>query len=80
VLFKESGKNRNTIGRNASVGNQTESENFDPAPKFVAVEGEIADGEFAPAKPITGIGLKDPAAMKALWERYTQMKKPADAE
>jgi hypothetical protein len=24
--------------------------------------------------------LKDPAAMKALWERYTQMKKPADAE
>lgn len=77
VMFRESGKNRNTIGRNGSLDNKTESENVEPAPQFVKIDGPIGEGEFTAAKAPAGIGLKDGAPMTALWQRWTELQKSA---
>jgi parallel beta-helix repeat protein len=76
VLFKELGTNRNAIGRNASAGNKTETEGFEPPPALEKVEGEVAEGEFAMEKA-HGFGLTDPAKFRPLWERWTALRKRA---
>lgn len=79
VLFKESGRNRNTVGKNASAGNNVETEGFETAPEFQKVEGEIPEGEFSSEKA-SGFGLTDPAKIKPVWERWTAMRARAAAE
>lgn len=79
VLFKESGRNRNTVGKNASAGNTVEAEGFETAPDFHKVEGDIPEGEFASEKA-SGFGLTDPAKIKPVWERWTAMRERAAAE
>lgn len=76
VLFKESGTNRNTIGKNALVGNKTATEGFDPAPELEKVEGELAEGEFT-IKGAKGFGLSDAGWVKPLWERWNELRKGA---
>jgi parallel beta-helix repeat protein len=77
VLFPESGTNRNTIGRNASASNKTETEGFRPPPELVKVQGKIAEGTFA-METARDFGLSDDAAIKPLWKRWTELRaKPA---
>ncbi|MEA2709449.1 MAG: hypothetical protein QOF78_2050 [Phycisphaerales bacterium] len=79
VLFPESGKNRNTVARNASAGNKTETEGFQSSPPDLQkVEGQVAEGEFAIAKA-RGFGLTDPAAIKPVWQRWTARRASAGA-
>jgi hypothetical protein len=79
VLFPETGKDRNTIGRNASAANPIETEKFPKPPELVKVEGEVAEGEFAMEKA-KGFGLTDPAKIKPVWERWTALQKSPAAE
>lgn len=77
VLVKEAGggKNGNTVGKNASASNKTESEGFpaDAAPEMQKVDGPVADGDFTTDKA-KGFGPTDPAKLKPVWERWTKMK------
>jgi hypothetical protein len=79
VLFRESGNDRNTVGRNASAGNKAETEGFETAPELQDVEGGIAPGEFATDKA-SGFGVSDPAVLKPLWERWTELQKTTGTE
>lgn len=79
VLFKEAGRNRNSIGENASVGNKTETEGFEQQPKMRKVEGEVAEGEFA-MEGAKGFGLSDPERIKPLWKRWTSLREGASAK
>jgi parallel beta-helix repeat protein len=73
VLFPESGTNRNTIGRNASAANKTETEGFKPPPELVKVEGKVAEGTFA-METARDFGLKDAEPIKPLWKRWTELR------
>jgi nitrous oxidase accessory protein NosD len=77
VLFPETGKNRNSIGDNASADNKTDSEGFTPPPQLVKLEAKIPPGEFASEK---GFGLADAAKIKPVWERWLALRKTARAE
>jgi hypothetical protein len=79
VLFPESGKNRNSIGNNASAANKTETEGFDAPPELAKVEGQLAEGEFTLEKA-GGFGLSDPAPIKPLWQRWTALRDSATTQ
>jgi parallel beta-helix repeat protein len=73
VLFPESGTNRNTIGRNASAANKTETEGFKPPPELVKVEGKLEAGAFA-METAREFGLSDAEQIKPLWKRWTELR------
>lgn len=77
VLFSESGKNDNAIGKNGSAGNKTETEGFtQQPPPLQKVEGQLAKDEFA-MTDVKGFGLTDPATIEPLWQRWVaQREKP----
>lgn len=77
VLFPESGKNRNVIGKNASAGNTTETEGFpQPPPELQQVEGELASGKFEMADA-KGFGLTDPTTITPVWQRWIAWRENA---
>jgi hypothetical protein len=77
ALFKESGKDRNTIGPNTLAGNPTPTEGFaPPPPKLNTLQVEFAEGEFTTPQARDS-GPSDPSALKPVWERWTAVRKQA---
>jgi hypothetical protein len=78
VLFKESGKNRNSVQENLHWDNKTDAENFEPMPSLVRDDPQLKDaanGDFAPTDPnlLKGYGLQDASVMKGLWAKWTAL-------
>lgn len=74
VLFKESGKNGNSVSTNALAGNKMDMEGFQDAPEMRRVEsGHPPDGSFV-LEGAAGYGLTKPDEMRALWSRYLEFK------
>jgi hypothetical protein len=77
ALFKESDTNHNAVGSNASASNKTEAEGFQPPPESLKkVDGKLAEGQFA-IDSAKGFGLSDAAAIKPVWQRWTELRDTA---
>ena len=82
VLFKESGKNVNSVATNLFWGNQKDTEGFERMPEVVRADPQLtnlAGGEFIPRDPalLKRHGLRDPTPMKALWVKWTALRENA---
>jgi hypothetical protein len=80
VLFKEAGKDSNTIGPNASAGNKAEAEGFEKSPELKKVEAEASQDAIASAKTADGFGLSNPKAIEPVWQRWTELRKSVATE
>ena len=78
VLFKESGKDRNSVQENLHWGNKSDAENFELMPAFLHSDPQlkdVANGDFAPTDPnlLKGHGLQDASVMWALGVEWTAL-------
>lgn len=81
VVFKESGRNQFTLGRNSFWANDVDAENIDlPSNSFLTdplLESK-KEGDFSPRSELIKAnkqGLSDPNVFRPLWKKWLSVKK-----